>query len=106
MIRALLLLPLIGLATLFVLGWWQTRADRGPRIEGKSLAEWDKALRSDGSLIDSANSPGHVRAIEVLQRNADVVITEAQRRAGQRARCGKWRSGPGDERSAARSGLP
>lgn len=79
-VRGAFLLVTFGMG-LYAAGSWQTRRDFGPVVAGRTLSEWDRSLTSDGSRLDSANSPEHSEAIRVLQEHSDIVVSEAARRA-------------------------
>jgi HEAT repeat protein len=83
-VRGALLLVVFAWMGLYAAGSWQTRRDRGPVVAGRTLSEWDRSLRSDSGLVDSANSPEHWQAVHVLQEHSDIVVTEAAHRAVRR----------------------
>lgn len=67
-VRCVVFGPFVLWIILFAAGWASTRPEREPIIEGKSLYAWHDDL-SDGSILDSANSPKRIHATGVLRRH-------------------------------------
>ncbi len=72
-VRCVVFGPFVVWIVLFTAGWASTRPERGPSIEGKSLYAWDDDL-SDGSILDSANSPERIHATTVLRRHSREIM--------------------------------